>query len=710
MKSFNDIVPEDLTHEQSVEEILSDYRIAWESRHASLLGRKEVFMGKAKFGVFGDGKELAQIALAKVFQKGDFRSGYYRDQTFVFALNEVTLQQFFAQIYAHTDLEAEPSSGGRMMNSHFGSRLIDYRTGEPIAQTENFNSGSDLSPTSGQIPRSLGFAYASKLYRHNPDLAEMTAYSHQGNEVTFATIGDAATSEGMFLETVRNAAGVLQVPLVLSVWDDGYGISVPKEYHTTKMSISEALAGFQRTEDEPGLEIFTVKGWDYEALCDTYSAAAQIAREQHVPVLVHVEELTQPQGHSTSGSHERYKSRQRLNWERAHDCNIKMREWLLDSGFASTEELDAIEQQAFDKAKAAKNAAWQSFRAEINQEISRVLSLLVSVGEAGQQQTAVKRAIQQLKKKMHPIRLDAVKAVKYVLRLTKTETSEARQQLLIWLKNYIDTNRQRYHTHLYNESPTSALNVKEVPLVFDENSKKVDGREVLNACFDQALARDPRIFAIGGGGGGGGEDIGKIGDVNQGFAGLQTKHGELRVTDTGIRETTIIGQGIGTAIRGLRPIVEVQYLDYIYYTLATLTDDLASLHYRTSGGQRAPVVIRTRGHRLEGVWHSGSPIGTLVHCLRGIHLLVPRNMVQAAGFYNTLLQSEDPALVIECLNAYRLKEQIPSNVGEFTVPLGQPEVLRAGEDVTIVTYGAMCRIVLEAAHRFGRRGSFVRGD
>ena len=696
MESFNDIVSEELAREQSVDELLSDYRIAWESRHASLLGRKEVFMGKAKFGVFGDGKELAQIAMAKAFRKGDFRSGYYRDQTFVFALGEITLQQFFAQIYAHTDLEAEPTSGGRMMNSHFGSRLVDYRTGESTPQTENFNSGSDLSPTAGQIPRSLGFAYASKLYRQNPDLAEMTEYSHQGNEVTFATIGDAATSEGMFLETV-NAAGVLQVPLVLSVWDDGYGISVPKEYHTTKMSISEALAGFQRTEDEPGMEIFTVKGWDYEALCDTYSAAAQVAREQHVPVLVHVEELTQPQGHSTSGSHERYKSRQRLNWERAHDCNKKMREWILDNGFASAEQLDAIEQQASDKAKAAKNAAWESFRAEIDQELNQVLPLLSAVAQQSQQRAAVQQAAQKLKKKVHPLRLDAVKAVKQVLRLTKTENTEARRQLLAWLKDYTQANQQRYNTHLYNESPTSALAVKEIVPIFDEDSKKVDGREVLNACFDQALSRDPRIFAIG-------EDIGKIGDVNQGFAGLQAKHGELRVTDTGIRETTIVGQGIGTAIRGLRPIVEIQYLDYIYYALATLTDDLASLHYRTFGGQRAPLIVRTRGHRLEGVWHSGSPIGTLVHSLRGMHLLVPRNMVQAAGFYNTLLQSEDPALVIECLNAYRLKEQIPSNVGEFTVPLGQPEVLRAGDDVTIVTYGAMCRVVLEAADRLAEEG------
>ena len=652
-------------------------------------------MGKAKFGVFGDGKELAQIAMAKVFQRGDFRSGYYRDQTFVFARGEITLQQFFAQIYAHTDLAAEPASGGRMMNSHFGSRLIDHRTGEPIIQTDNYNSGSDLSPTAGQIPRALGFAYASKLYRQNLALADMTNYSQQGNEVTFATIGDASTSEGMFLETV-NAAGVLQVPLILSVWDDGYGISVPKEYHTTKMSISEALAGFQRTDTEPGLEIFTVKGWDYEALCDTYRAAAQVAR-QHVPVLVHVEELTQPQGHSTSGSHERYKSRKRLAWERAHDCNHKMRAWILSEGLASEEKLDAIEQQALEAARTAKNAAWKAFRTSVDHEIQQAATLMTNVEKQAAQRAPVQQVVQSFKKKVHPMRLDAMRAAKQVLRLTRNEPSEARQHLLAWHRQFAQTNRERYNTLLHNETATSALRVEAVLPVFDEDNKKVDGREVLNACFDHALARDPRVFAIG-------EDIGKIGDVNQGFAGLQDKHGELRVTDTGIRETTIVGQGIGAAIRGLRPIVEIQYLDYIYYALATLTDDLASLHYRTFGGQRAPLIVRTRGHRLEGIWHSGSPIGTLVHSLRGMYLLVPRNMVQAAGFYNTLLQSEDPALVIETLNAYRLKEQIPTNVGEFTVPLGKPEILREGTDVTIVTYGAMCRIVLEAAQQLAEAG------
>ena len=658
-------------------------------------------MGKAKFGVFGDGKELAQLAMAKAFRRGDFRSGYYRDQTFVFALGEITLQQFFAQIYAHTDRAAEPSSAGRMMNSHFGSRLIDERTGESINQRKNYNSASDISPTAGQIPRALGFAYASKLYRHNPALADMTDYSQRGNEVTFATIGDASTSEGMFLEAI-NAAGVLQVPLVFSVWDDGYGISVPKEYHTTKMSISEALAGFQRTEDDPlggptGLEIFTVKGWDYEGLCETYREAARIAREEHVPVLVHVQEMTQPQGHSTSGSHERYKSKQRLAWEKEYDCNVQMRNWVLRNGFASAEQLDEIEQQALKAAQEAKNQAWRAFRADIDGEIKQLMPLLSAVAAASGPRDKIQQATQQLKKKTNAIRLDTVRTVKQVLRLSKNEPSEARDKLLAWLSDYSKSVRQRYNSYLYNETGTSALRVEVVPPEFEEGGKKVDGREVLNACFDAAFARDPRLFAIG-------EDIGKIGDVNQGFAGLQKKYGELRITDTGIRETTIIGQGIGSAIRGLRPIAEVQYLDYIYYTLATLTDDVASLHYRTLGGQRVPLIVRTRGHRLEGVWHSGSPIGTLVHSLRGMHLLVPRNMVQAAGFYNTLLQSEDPALIIECLNAYRLKEQIPTNVGEFTVPLGQPEVLREGEDVTIVTYGAMCRIVMAAAEQLAKEG------
>ncbi len=680
----------------SVEEILNDYRLAWESRHAGLIGRKEVFMGKAKFGVFGDGKEVAQIAMAKAFRKGDFRSGYYRDQTFVFALGEVSLQQFFAQLYAHASLEAEPSSGGRSMNSHFGSTTIDPASGEFINQKQMYNSGADLSPTAGQIPRALGFAYASKLYRTNPDLKEYKQFSDNGYEVAFATIGDAATSEGMFLETV-NAAGVLQVPLILSIWDDDYGISVPKEYHTTKLSISKALAGFQRTEEEPGLEIFSVKGWDYEKLCDVYHVAADLARREHIPVLIHVEELTQPQGHSTSGSHERYKSKKRLAWEREYDCNKKMREWILSNAFATPEQLDQIEQEAFETARQAKNKAWKAYRQEIDQELKHLTGLINNLARHSAQAEKLLTVNDALKKTINPIRADGVKAAKLALRYSVNDQGEPRKVLLHWLYQQEEANRQRYSSHLYSESQRSALKVEEIEPVFTENSLLVDGREVLQACFDQALTHDPRVFAIG-------EDVGKIGDVNQGFAGLQAKHGELRVTDTGIREPSIIGQGIGAAIRGLKPITEIQYLDYVYYALATLSDDLASLRYRSFGRQAAPLIIRTRGHRLEGIWHSGSPMGAILHSLRGIYLLVPRNMVQAAGFYNTMLQSDDPALIVECLNGYRLKERIPENVGEFTVSLGKPEILLEGTDVTIVTYGAMCRIVLEAAEQLSSLG------
>lgn len=680
-----------IAYKLSVEEILNDYRIAWESRHAGLIGRKEVFMGKAKFGVFGDGKEVAQIAMAKAFRKGDLRSGYYRDQTFVFALGEVTLQQFFAQLYAHADIKAEPSSGGRSMNSHFGSATIDPYTGEFINQKQAYNSGADLSPTAGQIPKALGFAYASKLYRNNPDLKEFKQFSDNGNEVAFATIGDAATSEGMFLETV-NAAGVLQVPLILSIWDDDYGISVPKKYHTTKLSISKALAGFQRTEEESGLEIFTVKGWDYEKLCETYQIAVELTRKEHVPILIHVEELTQPLGHSTSGSHERYKSKKRLAWEREYDCNKKMREWILSNGFATPEQLDQIEREALETAKQAKDRAWRAYRNEIDQELKTLSQLIANLAKQSASAEQLLSISEGLKIAINPIRSDGIKAAKQALRLTVEEHTEPRKALLNWLNENLEVNRYRYSSHLYSESKRSALKVQEVEPVFVEASRLVDGREVLQACFDQALANDPRVFAIG-------EDVGKIGDVNQGFAGLQAKYGEIRVTDTGIREASIIGQGIGTAMRGLKPITEIQYLDYIYYTMATLTDDLASMRYRTFGRQAAPLIIRTRGHRLEGIWHSGSPMGAILHSLRGIYILVPRNMVQAAGFYNTMLQSDDPALIIECLNGYRLKERVPENVGEFTVPLGRPEILREGEDVTIVTYGAMCRVVMEAAEQ-----------
>lgn len=681
-----EIIPAD------IKEILDDYRLACESRQASLMGRKEVFMGKAKFGIFGDGKEVAQIAMAKAFRKGDWRSGYYRDQTFMLAIGELTHQQYFAQLYAHTDVKAEPASAGRLMNGHFSTRMLDEQ-GNWKNLAEEYNSASDISPTAAQMPRLLGFAWASKLYRENKDLHQFKQFSIKGNEVAFGTIGNASTSEGMFLEAI-NAAGVLQVPMLTSVWDDGYGISVPNEYHTTKESISKALAGFQRTEEEAGIEIMVVKGWDYPALIKVYQEAAELCRTEHVPVLIHVVELTQPQGHSTSGSHERYKPKERLEWEANFDCNRKMREWILENGLCEAKELDAIEREAVVAVRKAKNAAWRDFRASIEEEQQEAQELLQ---EAAQEAAPVTTIARELNGMLNPIRLDVVRAVKKALRHLRQSDAPVRAAMIQWLQKVSERNYDRFNSHLYSQSEMAAVKVKEIKAEIHEEDKPVDGREVLQACFDAALARDPRVIAFG-------EDVGRIGDVNQAFAGLQEKYGELRVMDTGIREVTIIGQGTGTAMRGLRPIAEIQYLDYLVYALMTLTDDLASLHYRTKGGQKAPLIVRTRGHRLEGVWHSGSQIGMILHSLRGIYLLVPRDMTQAAGFYNTLLQSDDPAIVIECLNGYRLKERIPRNIGEFTVPLGVPEVLREGEHVTVVTYGAMCRIVLDAAQQLDQFG------
>ncbi|WP_299823324.1 thiamine pyrophosphate-dependent enzyme [uncultured Pontibacter sp.] len=685
-----------ITQRLTAEDILNDYRIAWESRQASLAGRKEVFMGKAKFGIFGDGKEVAQLAMAKFFQNGDFRSGYYRDQTFMFAIGELTLQQYFAQLYAHTDVEAEPSTAGRAMNGHFGTRLLDDE-GNWKNLTETKNSSSDISPTASQMPRLVGLAYASKLYRQNPELQHQTNFSVNGNEVAFGTIGNASTSEGMFFEAI-NAGGVLQVPMLVSVWDDGYGISVPAEYQTTKGSISEILAGFQRNaEGEQGYEIFKVKGWDYAALCEAYEAAVRVCREQHVPVLVHVEELTQPQGHSTSGSHERYKSKERLEWEADFDCLKKMREWILSTGIATTEHLDSIEAEAKEAVKIARGNAWNAFADAIKADHQEALTLLDNLAAASEHITEVATIAEELRKVGTPIRSDAVRAVRRALRYVRDERNQAKRELVEWLEQSMGENADRFNSYLFSQSEESALQVEEVKPEFDDNSPVVDGREVLQACFDAILARDPRVFAIG-------EDVGKIGDVNQAFAGLQEKYGELRVTDTGIRECTIIGQGIGAALRGLRPITEIQYLDYLLYAIQILSDDVACLQYRTKGGQKAPLIVRTRGHRLEGIWHSGSPIGMILHSIRGMHVLVPRDMTQAAGFYNTLLKSDEPALVIECLNGYRLKERIPNNIAEFTVPLGRPEVLKQGSDITIVTYGSMCRIVLEAAKQLEEFG------
>ena len=678
-----------------IKDILADYRLACESREASLIGRKEVFMGKAKFGIFGDGKEVAQIAMAKVFRNGDFRSGYYRDQTFMFAIGESTIQQYFAQLYAHTDLEAEPASAGRLMNGHFATRMLD-KEGNLKDLSHLKNSCSDISPTGGQIPRLIGLAYASKLFRENPQLSEFKNLSTNGNEVAFGTIGNASTSEGIFLEMI-NAAGVLQIPILISVWDDGYGISVPQEYHTTKKSISRALEGFRRTSTEKGLEILTVKGWDYPALITTYQQAEKICRDEHVPVLVHVEEMTQPQGHSTSGSHERYKSRERLDWEKEFDCIRKMREWIEEEVLVLPEELDAIELEAKQAARQAREQAWKAFTADIQKDADEVSALLQDAIAESQHAGELEEIRRELFRIRNPLRQDTVCAVKKALQLLRDEPGNPRSNLIAWLAQEDRENQERYHSDLYSESNESALLVRPVDPAYSENPVQVDGREVLNACFEAALERDPRIFAFG-------EDVGKIGDVNQGMAGLQEKFGPLRVTDTGIREATIIGQGIGTALRGLRPIAEIQYLDYVVYALNTLTDDLACLRYRTKGGQRAPVIIRTRGHRLEGVWHAGSPLSMLLGSLRGIYILVPRNMTQAAGLYNTMFRSDDPALMIECLNAYRLKEYLPDNVGEFTVPLGVPEILREGSDVTVVTYGAMCRIVMEAAEELDKVG------
>jgi len=655
-------------------------------------------MGKAKFGIFGDGKELAQIAMAKVFQNGDFRSGYYRDQTFMFAIEGLTIQQYFAQLYAHTSIEAEPASGGRLMNGHFASRLLDD-SGNWKTQTEMKNSSADISPTAGQMPRLVGLAYASKLYRENKELHGLTDFSINGNEVAFGTIGNASTSEGHFYESI-NAAGVLQIPMVMSVWDDDYGISVPKEFHTTGGSISEFLAGMQRTKTKLGYEIIKAKGWDYLGLVDAFERGTKIAREEHVPVLIHVEEMTQPQGHSTSGSHERYKPKERLEWEKEYDCLTQFRKFILENEISTEEDLVSIETEAKATAKTARQEAWNGFINDIKKDQDKAVEILEALGNESAHGGTILQIVSELKSTLNSTRLDTFKVVKKVLRITRSEETSARASLVAWLENAHKENFARYNSHVMSQSSDASIEVSEIKAEYSESSPLVDGREVLQACFDAAMSRDPRVFAIG-------EDVGKIGDVNQAFAGLQDKYGNLRVTDTGIRETTIIGQGIGAALRGLRPITEIQYLDYLLYALQTLSDDLATLQYRTAGGQKAPLIIRTRGHRLEGVWHSGSPIGMILNSLRGINVLVPRDMTQAAGFYNTMLKSDDPALIIECLNGYRLKERIPDNISEFTVPLGQPEVLREGDDVTIITYGSMCRVILQAAQELEEVGISV---
>jgi pyruvate/2-oxoglutarate/acetoin dehydrogenase E1 component/TPP-dependent pyruvate/acetoin dehydrogenase alpha subunit len=669
------------------ENILEDFRIASESRHASLLGRKDSMGGRAKFGIFGDGKEVAQLAMAKVFRKGDFRSGYYRDQTLIAALGTISWRDFFSQLYGHADLKYDPNTAGRSMNNHYTTRFLD-ENGLWKPQTNTYNHICDMAPTAGQMPRSVGLAYASKLFRQNKELQHLTDFTNKGNEIVFATIGDGSTSQGMFFETI-NAAGVLQVPLLISVWDDGYGISVPVELQTTKGSISKILAGFQRNDDEKGFEILTAKAWDYVGLIETYQRAEYICRHEQVPVLVHVEEVTQQLGHSSSGSHERYKPAQRLQWEREWDCNIKFRNWILTNGYATNDELDEIDKAALAKVRDLRNDAWDIFQNSIKTEQNEAANIIESVAHDSRFSTELLKIANKLRQSP-PLLRENTAAMRKAMRIVKTEQFRSKSLIHQWLKKNEEINTDRFSSHLYSQSPDSPLHVQPIAAQYAIDAPEVNGSEVVKANFDALFGKDPRLVALG-------EDVGVIGDVNQGFAGLQEKYGKQRVTDTGIRETTIVGQGIGLAMRGLKPIVEIQYFDYIYYALATLTDDLATLQYRTKGGQKAPLIVRTRGHRLEGIWHSGSPMSVVVGSLRGLHVCVPRNLTQAAGMYNTLLRGDDPALVVEPLNHYRYKELMPSNIGEFCVALGTPEILKKGNDVTIVTYGSMCKIVLEAA-------------
>ena len=672
-------------------EVIADFRLACESREASLLGRREVLTGKAKFGIFGDGKELPQIALAKQFRNGDFRSGYYRDQTLMLALGELTIQQYFAGLYGHTNVIEEPLSAGRQMGGHYATRNID-ENGEWKNLMQQKNSSSDISPTAGQMPRLLGLAQASKVYRNNKQLQEIEKFqnfTNGGNEVAFGTIGDASTSEGPFWETI-NAAGVLQVPMVMSVWDDGYGISVARHNQTTKDSISEALAGMQRTKDKPGFEILVTKGWDYAHLCETYEKAVTIAREEHVPVLVHVKEVSQPQGHSTSGSHERYKSEERLKWEAEFDCIAKFKEWILNFDadglkLATEEELDEIQKQAKTTIREHKNAAWKSYSDEIQADLNNLVTLLKSVANQSPNGVFISKEIEALEKAMEPIRKDIFNVARKVLRIVREENTASKNALASWIKQELNKNKERYSSHLHSESVHSVLNSESVPPTYDDEAPMEDGRIILRENYRKLFENHPEALIFG-------EDAGKIGGVNQTLEGLQEQFGEIRVSDTGIRECTIIGQGIGMAMRGLRPIAEIQYLDYLLYALQVMSDDLATVQYRTKGGQKAPLIISTRGHRLEGVWHSGSPMGMIVNACRGINVCVPRNMTKAAGFYNTLINCDEPALVIEPLNGYRAKERLPNNIGEFKIPLGIPEIVKEGSDLTIVSYGSTFNI------------------
>lgn len=678
-----------LSFEEFRKEVLNDYRLACVSREVSLLARKEVLTGKAKFGIFGDGKEVAQIAMSKYFQPGDFRSGYYRDQTVAFATGIATPEQFFSQLYADPDVNHDPFSGGRQMNSHFATPNID-KEGNMLPLVEMKNSAADMAPTAGQMPRALGLALASKLFRKVEELQDMKHLSNGGNEIAFATIGDASTSEGHFWETM-NAAGVLQVPLAVFVWDDGYGISVPRKYQTTKNSISAALEGFRKANGTNGFDIYNIKGWDYAGMCEVLESAIRKIRETHVPALFHVEEITQPQGHSTSGSHERYKSKERLAWEKEFDCNVKMRSWILENALADEATLTAIEAEAKTTAQDARKSAWEKYITPIKADVQQFIATATPVlAIAGSKAEFVQKAIHEVQTNREPQRRDILKAAAAILVRLKAQKNEAAvQQLQAYYDTYFQQEKENYTSGLHASGANSALNVPVIPAQYGDEPTVINGYEVLNKYFDQLFTNNPRVFAFG-------EDVGKIGDVNQGFAGLQQKHGGFRIADTGIRELTIMGQGIGMALRGLRPIAEIQYLDYLLYGLQPLSDDVASLQYRTKGAMYCPLIVRTRGHRLEGIWHSGSPMGMIINSLRGMYVCVPRNMVQAAGMYNTLLQANEPAIVIESLNGYRLKEKLPVNLDAYTVPLGIPEILKQGDDVTIVTYGSMTRIVEEA--------------
>jgi pyruvate/2-oxoglutarate/acetoin dehydrogenase E1 component/TPP-dependent pyruvate/acetoin dehydrogenase alpha subunit len=685
---------ESLSFEDFKSQVLEDYKLAVTSRECSLLGRREVLTGKAKFGIFGDGKEVPQLAMAKVFRNGDFRSGYYRDQTFMMAIGELTIEQFFAGLYANTNLEDEPMSAGRQMGGHFATHSLNA-DGSWKNLMQQKNSSADISPTAGQMPRLLGLAQASKIYR-NVEGIDAEGFSDKGNEVAWGTIGNASTSEGHFWETI-NAAGVLQVPMVMSVWDDEYGISVHAKYQTTKENISEILKGFQKDDDTNGYEIIIVNGWDYVALVEAYENASKIARKTHTPVLIHVKELTQPQGHSTSGSHERYKNEDRLNWEREYDCNVKFREWILENDFATTEELEEIENGIKKQVRDGKKAAWTAYADPMKNKQKELLPLLQNAAEESSNKEAIMAHHKEVSSLKDPLKKDLLVAARKSLRYLIGKESEAKSNLVQWIEEYTTQSQPEYSSHLYSESQWKAVNVEEVKPTYDEDAPEVDARVVMRDNFDKIFSTRPETLIFG-------EDSGEIGDVNQGLEGMQQKYGKLRVADAGIREATILGQGLGMAMRGLRPIAEIQYLDYVLYALQIMSDDLATLQYRTKGRQKAPLIVRTRGHRLEGIWHSGSPMGALVHLLRGMHILVPRNMTKAAGFYNTLLEADEPALIVECLNGYRLKEKLPNNFGEFRTPLGVVETVKEGSEITLVSYGSTLRLVEEAASELEESG------